>query len=123
MDKIPSDWNKQKLEAALNNVDVLKLLADDNVILDEKDTIKFENEILDVQEAIFDFFQDNIEKVNDPIKLMEFINADNFAKDCAKEILDGSKKANIDDRTFIGLLATFASVSAKSSKYLVKNVL
>lgn len=121
--KIPDGWNKDKLTQALDNAEKLKLLTNDNVSLAEEDKIAFEKEVLDVQEAIFDFFQDNLDKVKDPTELSKFINSDNFAKGAVKEVLTGNNQANIDDRTLIGMLATYAAVSAKSSKYIIKQIL
>lgn len=116
---IPDDWAKAgELKAALNNCGLLKSIYDSKSFnLSEDEHKQALNEFLNVQEALYNFFNDpaNIDKVKDPEQLSKLISADNFKfiQHNSTELKANSDES-ISDHKFVWLLARSAAINAKS---------
>lgn len=92
-----------------------ELLSSNKTNLNESDRIEFEREKIQAEDAIYDFFQKNKEKLNDPEKLSEFLSPSRFnfytqSKELLNENLD-----NLDDNSMIWWIASRAAI--KSSDF------
>lgn len=92
-----------------------ELLRNNSTILNERNRQEFEKERIAVEDSIYDFFQKNRDKLQDPAKLTEFLNPKRFqlyteAKELLNENLD-----NLDDNSMIWWIASRAAV--KSSDF------
>lgn len=92
-----------------------ELLRAKSTNISEKAQQDFEKEKVAAEDAVYDFFQKNKDKLSDPTKLSEFLNPQRFqlyteAKELLNENLD-----NLDDNSMLWWLASRAAV--KSSDF------
>lgn len=109
------DWDGiLDLQAAINGMTLHEqFLQNGNTVLDDNQKQSFEAENLLVENAIYDFFQKNKDKLNDPQRLSEFINPGRFqlyteAKELLNEGLD-----NLDDNSLVWWIASRAALRSQ----------
>ena len=103
----------QNIINGMNKHEELLRANSDNV--NEKDRQDFEKEKIAAEDAIYDFFQKNKDKLEDPSKLVEFINPKRFQLYTEANELLNEDLNNLDDNSMIWWLASRAAV--KSSNF------
>lgn len=113
------DWKIDSLQEALAQVDILKRYNDKErnkrrFGLSPEEKIKIEKESLLLDDAIYQFFEDNKDKVNNIDELAKLINGNNFNLfDSAKGLLTDTVE-DLDDNQFIFSLAARAALKSSS---------
>ena len=114
---IPDGWEgREQLKALLESLSFLKENAPKKILnLSSDNQEKLEQEKLKLEDGIYDFFQLNSSKLNDPNGLIELLNPKtlNILKPIS-ELLDEDTE-EIDDNSFVWWLASRAAV--KSSDF------
>ena len=111
-DVVPDDWNKSKLDTLLPTLATLEAnYAEDNLRLSKEDFIKLRKESIALDDAIYDFFQDNKDK-----DLSELFNEKTYKIFTENYTLLNETTQNIDQNSFLGLLAAKATI--KTSAFL-----
>lgn len=103
----------QNIINGMNKHEELLRANSDNV--NEKDRQDFEKQKIAAEDAIYDFFQKNKDKLEDPSKLVEFINPKRFQLYTEANELLNEDLNNLDDNSMIWWLASRAAV--KSSNF------
>lgn len=103
----------QNIINGMNKHEELLRANSDNV--NEEDRQDFEKEKIAAEDAIYDFFQKNKDKLEDPSKLVEFINPKRFQLYTEANELLNEDLNNLDDNSMIWWLASRAAV--KSSNF------
>lgn len=98
---------------SMNKHEELLRANSDNV--SEENRQDFEKEKISAENAIYDFFQKNKDKLEDPSKLVEFINPKRFQLYTEANELLNEDLSNLDDNSMIWWLASRAAV--KSSDF------
>lgn len=98
---------------SMNKHEELLRANSDNV--SEENRQDFEKEKIAAEDAIYDFFQKNKDKLEDPSKLVEFINPKRFQLYTEANELLNEDLSNLDDNSMIWWLASRAAV--KSSDF------
>ena len=98
---------------SMNKHEELLRANSDNV--SEENRQDFEKEKIVAEDAIYDFFQKNKDKLEDPSKLVEFINPKRFQLYTEANELLNEDLSNLDDNSMIWWLASRAAV--KSSDF------
>lgn len=98
---------------SMNKHEELLRANSDNV--SEENRQDFEKEKIAAEDAIYDFFQKNKDKLEDPSKLVEFINPKRFQLYTEANELLNEDLSNLDDNSMIWWLASRAAI--KSSDF------
>ncbi len=98
---------------SMNKHEELLRANSDNV--SEENRQNFEEEKISAENAIYDFFQKNKDKLEDPSKLVEFINPKRFQLYTEANELLNEDLSNLDDNSMIWWLASRTAV--KSSDF------
>lgn len=108
------NWNGfLELQNTINSMNKHEeLLRNNSNNVSEDTRADFEKEKLSIENAIYDFFQKNKDKLEDPTKLQEFLNPRRFqlyteAKELLNEDLD-----NLDDNSMLWWLASRIAVKS-----------
>ena len=114
---IPDNWkSKDKLIAVLDNLKKLEEINKSRKLaVSESDLKQINEEIIKLDDAIYDFFADNSEKVKDENALAEIINPKNFNLVSPNNDILNSETKSIDDNAIIWYLASRAAL--KSSDF------
>jgi hypothetical protein len=114
------EWNIQSLVEVLPKLTLLGDTAYNGEVnnkrmftLTDSEKIQLERETLMMDDAIYQFFQDNLDKVNDAEKLAELINADNFNLFSPEESLLTDQVDDLDDGQFVFSLAARAALKSR----------
>ena len=135
----PDDWNKKdesgigvldKLLAALNKATTFASIdsntEDTRFNLDSEKAKKLEKESVEIQDALYNFFQANMAKLQEgklDLSMLKIIpSTDTFSKDYDGTLID-SNIEQFDDRSAIMLMATAAAVKASDFYAEYKNSL
>lgn len=135
----PDDWNEKdesgigvldKLLAALNKASTFESIdsstEDTRFNLDSEKSKKLEKESIEIQDALYDFFQTNLSKIEkgklDLSMLKILPSTDTFSNDYEGTLID-SNIEQFDDRSAIMLMATAAAVKASDFYAEYKNSL
>lgn len=121
---IPDDWkNKDKLLEALNAETIKKYSQSRNLSISDSEQEELLKERFLIEDAIYDFFQSNQDKIKDVKELKRIINSKNYnLLENPTEILTESLE-NLDDNSFIYYLASRAAVKASDFYYKYKQIL
>ena len=135
----PDDWNEKdesgigvldKLLAALNKATTFESIdsstEDTRFNLDSEKAKKLEKESIEIQDALYDFFQTNMSKLQEgklDLSMLKIIpSTAAFSKDYDGTLID-SNIEQFDDRSAIMLMATAAAVKASDFYAEYKNSL
>ena len=135
----PDDWNEKdesglgvldKLLAVLNKATIFESIdsstEDTRFNLDSEKTKKLEKESIEIQDALYDFFQANLSKIEEgklDLSMLKIIpSTAAFSKDYDGTLID-SNIEQFDDRSAIMLMATAAAVKASDFYAEYKNSL
>lgn len=111
---IPNDWDKQELVDTINKLELLKdVSSTNNLVLSVDDKVKLQNEMTQLEDAIYNFFQKNKNKLDEG-KLSEIINSSNFNLLDRNISILNSDTNSLNDIQFIWYLATKAAVKTSS---------
>lgn len=106
---IPDDNEWEGLNDLKNKLNSLAVLSKNaptrNLTLSTEDQNKIDEEVIQMEDAIYDFFQKNIENVKDKQKLANLLHKNVNLYQLPTEILT-SKLEAIDDNSFVWWLAT-----------------
>jgi len=120
---IPDDWDgKQELDAKIKSLEDLKDLAKDknfNLTPEQKETV--ERQKLQMEDALYDFFQKNKSKLENVDELKKFINPKNFNMFTRETTLLNEDTTDIDDNSFIWWLASRAAIKSSQFYGIFKN--
>lgn len=136
---LPDDWNEKdedgigvldKLKAVLNKATTFESIdsnkEDTRFNLSSEQAKKLEKESIDIQDALYDFFNANLSKIEegklDLSQLKILPSTDSFSKDYDGTLID-SNLEQFDDRSAIMLMATAAAVKASDFYAEYKNSL
>ena len=121
---IPDDWkNKDKLLEVLNAETLKKYSQSRNLSISDSEQEELLKERFLIEDAIYDFFQSNQDKIKDIKELKRIINSKNYnLLENPTEILTESLE-NLDDNSFIYYLAGRAAVKASDFYYKYKQIL
>jgi hypothetical protein len=139
VEALPDDWNEKddegigvldKLMAAINKADTFKSVdantSDNKFNLTVEQAKKLEKESINIQDALYDFFNANMSKIEegklDLSALKILPSTDSFSKDYDGTLID-SNLEQFDDRSAIMLMATAAAVKASDFYAEYKNSL
>ena len=139
VEALPDDWNEKddegvgvldKLMAAINKADTFKSVdantSDNKFNLTTEQAKKLEKESINIQDALYDFFNANMSKIEegklDLSALKILPSTDSFSKDYDGTLID-SNLEQFDDRSAIMLMATAAAVKASDFYAEYKNSL
>ena len=117
--------DKEELEQTLNSLTFLKEqtskdIADWNINLNPEQEKQLEKERIQMEDAIYKYFQD---KIDDIEKLKKIINPAIFSMNNPNETLLSEMTESIDDTSFIGYLATKAALKSSSFQKNFKEIL
>ena len=114
-----TDWNFSSIQEALRNANILKKYNSKNwserrFSLTPEEKIDIEKESLMLDDAIYQFFQDNADKVNNVDELSKLINPNHFhLYDPVTSLLNDTVE-DLDDNQFIFSLAARAALKGSS---------
>lgn len=118
-----SGWDTSKLKQAINNASTTRNLIDGGSKLslspDEENTV--ESDKINMEDAIYDFFNDNLKDSNK--KLSDVINADTLNLYTSSSDLLTEKLDNIDDNSMLWYLASRAAVKSSQFYSNYKNII
>ena len=113
---IPDDWSgKVEFQGVISGLSKLEEMSSSNKIsLDKQEREQVELEIIKLDDAIYDFFKANEDKVKDPDLLSKIINPNNFNLISINDEVEvlGPKSTSIDDNAIVWYLASRAAVKA-----------
>lgn len=116
-EKLP-DWKLDSILSVINDENLLsnkyngKTRAERKFSFTPEEKIQFEEEQIKIGDAIYQFFQDNSSRLNNPDQLSEFLDPSIFQLyDPAVGLLD-DEVADLDDNQFIFELAAKAAVQS-----------
>lgn len=120
---IPDDWDgKQELTAAINSLEDLRDLAKaKNFNLTEEQKESVERQRIQMEDALYDFFEKNKAKLNNVEELKKFINPKNFNMFTRETTLLNEDTTDLDDNSFIWWLAARAAVKSSQFYGIFKN--
>ena len=128
--QVPDEFSKwegfQQLKAAIESADLLSDCLDNNItILSDEQREKFEKQSIQIQDAIYDFFQieSNKAKLKDPQKLSELINPSKFQLYTKAEELLDEELDSIDDNSMVWWIASRAAVKSSDFYNLLKSTI
>lgn len=121
---IPDDWKgKDKLLEVLNGKTLEKYSQSRNLSISESEQEELLKERFLIEDAIYDFFQSNQDKIKNIKELKRIINSQNYnLLENPTEILTETLE-NLDDNSFIYYLASRAAVKASDFYYKYKQIL
>lgn len=111
---IPDNWDgKQEFQATINGLTTLKEIENiGKLSLTPEEKVAVETERITMEDAIYDFFKANSDRVKDPEKLSNIISSKNFNIYSNNEDILDSTSEDIDDNAFIWYLAARAAVKS-----------
>ena len=117
--------DKEELEQSLNSLTFLKEqtsknISDWNINLNQEQEKQLEKERIQMEDAVYKYFQDKVNSIED---LKKIINPVIFSMNNSEETLLSEMTENIDDTSFIGYLATKASLKSSSFQKKFKEIL
>lgn len=120
---IPDDWDgKQELTAKINSLEDLRDLAKaKNFNLTEEQKESVERQRIQMEDALYDFFEKNKAKLNNVEELKKFINPKNFNMFTRETTLLNEDTTDLDDNSFIWWLAARAAVKSSQFYGIFKN--
>lgn len=103
-----------ELQTAINNMSIHESLTDNNSIEVAQDKLKdFSKEKLSAENAIYKFFQDNIDKLNDVNELVKFLAPWRFQLYSRGDKLLNEETDSLDDNSIIWWIASRAAVKSQ----------
>lgn len=113
---IPDDWSgKVEFQGVLSSLSKLEeISASRKLSLNKEEKSQVELEMIKLDDAIYDFFKANEDKVKDPELLSKVINTENFnllPESDEIEVLN-SKSTSIDDNAMVWYIASRAAMRA-----------
>lgn len=117
--------DKEELEQSLNSLTFLKEqtsknISDWNINLNPEQEKQLEKERIQMEDAVYKYFQD---KINNVEELKKVINPVVFSMNNSEETLLSEMTENIDDTSFIGYLATKAALKSSPFQKKFKDIL
>ena len=111
---IPDNWNgKLEFKATIDGLTTLKGLdSTGKRSLTAEEKVAVETERIAAEDAIYNFFQANSDRVKDPKELSNIISSKNFNIYSNNDDILESTSTDIDDNAFIWYLATRAAVKS-----------
>lgn len=113
---IPNDWaGKVEFEGVISSLSKLEeISAAKKVNLSKEERSQVESEMVKLDDAIYDFFEANNDKVKDPEALSKLISVDDFGLITLNDNVESlnSKSTNIDDNAIVWYIASRAAVRA-----------
>lgn len=111
---IPDDWaGKVELQGVLSSLGKLEeILTSRKLSLDKEEKSQIELEMIKLDDAIYDFFKANEDKVKDPELLSKVINTDNFSLISPNDVVLNSDSKYIDDNAMVWYIASRAAIRA-----------
>lgn len=111
---IPDDWSgKVEFQGVLSSLSKLEeISASRKLSLNKEEKSQVELEMIKLDDAIYDFFKANEDKVKDPELLSKVINTDNFSLISPNEAILNSDSKYIDDNAMVWYIASRAAVRA-----------
>lgn len=113
---IPNDWaGKAEFEGTVSSLSKLEeISAAKKISLNREERFQVESEMVKLDDAIYNFFEANSDKVNDPEALSKLISVDNFGLITIGDDIESlsSKSTNIDDNAVVWYIASRAAVKA-----------
>lgn len=107
-DVVPDDWNKTALEIIFPQLNTLEEYSKNNTLsLDRETSVKIRKEQISMEDAIYQFFQDNKDK-----NLEDLFNQDSFKIITDKNTLLTENTDDIDNVSFVGWLASKAAIKS-----------
>ena len=118
-------WNGfLELQNAVNSMEIHeKYSKRDSLVVDDVDKVTFEKEKIALEDAVYEFFQKNQDKLDDPQKLMEFVNTRRFQLYTEANKLLNEELADIDDNSMLWWIASRAAVKSSSFYSSYKEIL
>ena len=134
---LPDDWNENdesgvgaldKLKSVINKADTFESIdsnkEDTRFNLNQEQAKKLEKESINIQDALYDFFNVNMSKIEEgklDLSMLKILpSTDSFSKDYNGTLID-SDLEQFDDRSAIMLMATAAAVKASDFYAEYKN--
>lgn len=90
------------------------LLSNNSTNIREEDKVAYQKENLDIEEAVYNFFQKNQSKLSNPALLKQFINPKRLQLYTKGEELLNEGLENLDDNSIVWWLASRAAVNPKA---------
>lgn len=113
---IPNDWSgRAEFESVVSSLSKLEeISAAKKVNLNKEERFQVESEIVKLDDAIYDFFKANSDKVKNPEALSKLISVDNFGLITLNDSIESlnSKSTSIDDNAIVWYIASRAAVRA-----------
>ena len=111
---IPDDWSgKVEFQGVLSSLSKLEeISASRKLSLNKEEKSQVELEMIKLDDAIYDFFKANEDKVKDSELLSKVINTDNFSLISPNEAILNSDSKYIDDNAMVWYIASRAAVRA-----------
>lgn len=114
---IPDDWKgKSELESVINNCSTLSkyLVPTKDLNVKSEDLKQFEQESIQMADAVYDFFQKNKEVLTDSDKLKEIVGQLNLFEIPSENLTETT--GGIDDHSFLTWMAVSAAVKTSAFK-------
>lgn len=112
------------LQSAISNMTIHdQLLSDNNHVVEESQREAFEKEKLSAEDAIYNFFQKNKNKLDDTKELVKLINPDRFQLYTEADELLNEGLENLDDNSIIWWMATRAALRASDFYFQYKSII
>lgn len=109
-DVVPSDWDKSDLEKVLPTLTFLENnYKDDKLNLNIADQVTLRTEQINMEDAVYDFFQKNSDK-----DLSQLFNEETFKVLTDKQTLLNETTSDVDNSSFIGWLAAKAAIKSST---------
>lgn len=122
---IPDNWaNKVEFEGVISSLSTLEKLAKQKKLkLNSDEKYQSELEMIKLDDAIYDFFQANQDKLKDIDLLKQLINVNNFNLFSANEDVFTSSSTSIDDNAVVWYIASRAALKASDFYGEYKNII